>query len=754
MSSDSLLFPSQMFHQIAEYAIDNPENTDGDNRTGLVLNPAVFHHNLYLPRPALEGRLLEALEHRRSQVCILGHAGSGKTSLVSHVLYRQKQSRPTLILRCDFRWIPDLVDAEDWQLTVDASRAMSEFLPRLLMTKLKTYILESNTSWDALIMEALRHPPVASEEDPLLLSAYRKLHALYQHDSLAGTAREPLNFDSWLQDRADALDTRVLSVFDTVRSGLTPLLLLPALTRLTRTATPAILVFDNIDSIPRRGQRRALFSFLHSAASALRRHARIILCARPENFNALDAEETDAYEVIDLDAAILPAPSQAGLPARQPERAANRSDQQARFECVVLERRMRYLEEQILNASLSEQERVAAATIKRRCRSLRNKVGFNETLARWTNFDVRAMLIAMAGFMDYLSASPDQQLDQIEQRLAKAKRHRNRLHHRFQMEWDYRMEGHFAAWMVGEQSEREMLLSEAHVYNLAAWLAAWWLQEKSALDCLAPHLLLATIYTSSSYTSSRPARSYMEAGEVLARCENIGIGVPLARGILLSMGKEEPSQRLVDIRAGGGADLVRERLQDTDSVGITERGRLFLEVISLQFHYLLALMHRQKIAGRADRGPSYSPLRGLKPWQTGDLLAFIADIGHMELDMLSDVQQGQGRRDWLTHFRQSFCLSAARDVADKEAQGDFLAPNMLTTCHAYLESLYQNEVFRGALTPQILQEYTRMRDRFETLSDSLGHDQTVAPVERILRAQINERAFRTPVRHGGFQARA
>src|SRR5437016_2198073 len=97
----------ELFEQVTQYALDNPAYYHAfSNRNGLELTRETFHAKLYASRLLMEQEVRSALLTSEKPICVRGHGGSGKTSLVSNVLHHLRDDFQELIFDLDFKAIP------------------------------------------------------------------------------------------------------------------------------------------------------------------------------------------------------------------------------------------------------------------------------------------------------------------------------------------------------------------------------------------------------------------------------------------------------------------------------------------------------------------------------------------------------------------------------------------------------------------------------------------------------------------------
>lgn len=734
-----------LFQQIAEYAIDNTGFRNNQLADQLELTPETFHKKLYVSRPVVEQELYEALLTTTHPVIVRGRCGSGKTSLVADVLRRLEENLLKLVFRIDFKALPPKQIAE-WEKKDGEAQQDRIFddIHRHLMARLQQYIDNHNIIWDDLLLQLVRHKTLTYEVDPDIMDARTELNILHQR--ACKIKGETQSFDSWLEEQTEQRTERVCIILDELRSKLTPTMLLQALTQLIPVDPPckAVIWFDNVDSILNEGLRLAVRRFVRDYTKGMSEFAKIIVCLRPENsrivmpdilaviFTLIDNVDR-RWETSGNDDTGKSTPDMTDNQSLEEELALNR--QQLIYYQRVTEKRAMYLEECVQSDRADIKDVGRLEILRKRCQIVLEQRHVQDTLARLTNYDTRSMLVTLYNFVEYLDNETDINLNELEKRLNKKESMPKEARRSLLQEWGYRIESHLYMYLVGRNSLGGAMIFDPRQYNIVRWVMDWYQHEKPAVECMAQHLVLTSVYSSSGAKRNRDGLGRVYTKRVLDLCKAIGLRHDIASQHLMEFCKEVSSRQLTETARNYMVEEPETSEEwEADQHLPTPRATILLEAVAYKLHYLLALMGREEFRlGETNRPFTYNAQNSVTMSSIGEVLTLISYIGRMELDLLQQIQQTEFARDcgqdWFARYREEFGLRKMDGTYYTDERGSLLTENLLLSCQKFLATLQRNGYFGGVVTEAMVKEYADTRERFMHLVDSIARGKPATAVD-------------------------
>ena len=762
----------ELFNHVAEYAVD----TMGYRRDLLaeqhmLLTPEVFYEHLYVARPKAEEELRTAIQESAHYIVVLGRGGGGKTSLVTKVLEDLKPEQKGLVFRFDFKAIADNERVEAHRDEEKLAENLGPTFREEVMTKLKEFVNDTeNLTLDDLVGQLARDGNHSYEPDIDTVNVRFELHTQFDRQRRSGKWKG--SFNDWLEHQIQKGAEPVVKLLDGLTKNLTPKTFLQALVtvRKPQAVNKAILLFDNIDSIQSKRLRDAFRQFARSYTNNVGEYAKVIVCLRPENIernldrslreNAPPDVGAFIYEYIDLDKNYdvsvkreASGHNMAAMDRGMEGDAPDPEDPRVQFSQAIIAKRFDYLDWCVRDTKIPVRDAEKLQTLRRRCAFVLEIGHVQNTLSRLTNFDIRAMQVMLANFVEDLDKHTDTHLEKIEHDIHRERNSDRRK--RFIGEWENQIESHLYFFIanMGNSSNSPF---DPNLYNIAKWVASWQSKEKTAVALMASRLALTCLYNEADIKGKQKSRVYnlVTTSQIVEQCERIGIKRADTSANLQSFCDEMSARRFVETSNPFAVASLDQKKWEEEKLAPTPRTQLLLEVMELKFHFLLALMRREEIVLPGQEQPfQFDPQNSVTPATIGAVLQFICLVGRMELEMLDNVKLSpfaQDKPGWLNDFRDEFCVYQAMpsnyDQIDlesyyKDGRGNLQTDNLFVTSLRFLATLHRHGYFNRVVQHEMLAEYDRVRKTFNSWAIQIAAGRRTALIAN-LNNEINTAIFK------------
>lgn len=749
----------QAFEKVALYAVDSPEYSEPNEETsGLPLNRSVFCTTLYVSRPDLETEVREHLTGRMFPVYLAGHCGAGKTSLLNRVLDDLEAELKGLIFRIDFKTIPDLDEVCRGKEGDALRAAIEERFYRELRTRLDRFVDErrDHLTWDNIVSTLVRDAR-PYEVEPSVMDAKTELVTMYQR-SMNSTVDGRIGYDEWLAREVRERQVRVLDIFDALRQKLSPKAILCGLTKILGVPR-AILAFDNVDSISTIGLRDTVRNFVRDYPGHVGGFARILVAIRPENearvapvaftgdeYNRIAVNQpTDFRARLAYDIAVDPTAQNSVSGAAKNGNIAKLKgvgQEQVSIDHEIMSRRITYLNECITRGDTKIIDQNRLDGVMQRCELVAKQRHVQDTLSKLANYDKRHLLVTLSNFVDYLEKQVG--LPAFNGETGRACEPRTSDTKDALDEFSYLVESHFYLFSVGRtQGWSYGRIFDTDVYNIIQWVNEW-RRHRSALRCMAPHLVLAAVYNETAHTGPRKTHGRVFTKQIMDPCLRVGISTETVCHYLREYCRGYPSTWRFTETTRNYDESFDWNLQPGDEHALMPLGCIMLEVVGLKFHYLMGMMDRQQFVTADNRRFSYDSASLFLPSAIWEVLRLISELGEMELNLLLEIRSNYGIKDrrWITEFQQTFCISPKEDYTLSENRTYMLTDSMLDSCGKFLRTINQRGFFGNAVTQAMVNEYSNLRTEFNKLVVAIADGAAPGQGQLQLRNLIRREAFR------------
>lgn len=596
----------------------------------LGLNEESFFGQLYEPVPNAEQELHRALEAGNRLICLHGRPGAGKSTVLRKVL-REMRDRGHPILVIDFlRDFPKHVAGERRE-----PASLVEEVGRLLKEKARAAFHGHEPKYRNLLRFYLersedREHDVPVERRFVPSEAMASAVAQIRLEQEIKLDERPADLLRWALDEARSGNERMRQAIHDGVEHADARDILYALRLGYLPDRKAIVVFDNMDSVPYSDDVIAARNWIRAQVGPFLDSATFVYAIRPETLGMFPHPMAEGAAIrttrIDFD---QPAehPQRGGLQhSHQIGTAA--ADQRRAFEHQVVGRRLDFLRRWYISRSTTIPQ--AAAELFAAFWAARLVPRVREDADALANCNYRALVNSLGNFARVLCEHVKFQWTSFDSEKESELPERLAIH----------LESLYYAWLAGSHTPGAKPQFAIAEYNPIEWHRLHVTCERdggpSLLGQKAGHIALATVYNLARQDTSRRLNP-ASTREVAERLMKLGFSPSEIRSMLMGLFLGSPAPTYASSRAveeanedpqaspwlrpsTGGGPVLRHLLQAVmledalvdigesvrlpQQVELTDRGRQIIEYVAVKLHFLVGMFEAAGAAvERAPRRP-------------------------------------------------------------------------------------------------------------------------------------------------------
>lgn len=726
------------FMTTLNFGVDLIEATANQSISSFLrLNEDTFFGSLYEPFPDAERRLSAYLQAGDLLVYVQGRPGSGKSSLVRKVVRTLESER-----RLHHVIVLDFLRDRDSDSTPDG---MEHWLRESILEKAwKIYQNNGQRAKTSLALFFLSHHERRNGATRIynpstsLLEAVKEAERVYQESVVDEAA---ISLREWFESELRAGQPIAKSLQARIRNAADARDVLYAHAAQCEPGAPkVVIVFDNLDSIPRPDTACACRDWIRSNAMRFLDSSVFVSVIRPENAFFLAPRSSGdptavRFEVLDLDDFV----PQYTLKGEEDQDASPAGRQRSERERRICERRLDYLLRwyQKQGAQLPDDVRglFAALWVCRRLDRIRQDA---DALSNWNN---RVLASSLGSFAKELYLHFDIDWSKVDLQRDNPLTPAQEIH----------VESMYYAWLSGAFPSRGSAHFDVREYNPAGW--HWFIAESEALQSAKPrflfakghHITLAAVYNAANMSARSPIQPASTV-EVLRRLGEIGFSAEESSKFIRDLifpsdgaqaanprhagASQDPVQRSMDENPWNRfGDERRYLLQAVDGnnlfavegagmlpkeIMITDRGRQILEYIGVKLHFVVGLLDQKfRIREPGDfvwSDPASSPVPTAVFARVFERFERMAAFHVKCLEEAREHLWPRVQEGWLEHLRAHCCLSNVTG-SRYASGGNLFFDRLLLSIEKYLERM-NKEGLKDDPSPNYLPRIRTLRKSF------------------------------------------
>jgi len=724
MQTRELDYSFKCFEALITYAIDEVQD---DNEYSILKDlefdeKTFFSKNVYQERTNKENDIIQALRKGQEPLRIIGHPGTGKTTLINKVFCKLKDETKdkAFILYIDFKDVGEINrESNSRYENIDA------FIKSKLRGRLDGYLTEkeiTRTQIAEYLLDNVEYLKSSFFNNPEYLNIRNKLHSLWHIEC---GKEEP--FNKWFKQNKDQRNNTTFNnlwfnlgetldihnilhyIYENGKEGGKRL---------------CIVCFDNVDSIIDNEVRNKFIEFFRNFSSNDKLSAKYMYSIRSENYKVKQLSDAKTYLIkeikVDYDdfidegifkKRIDVVISEDGFCDEQ--RKSEIKDKLIRyaraiFAKAILKRRFDYLEslnKEKAKQTIEEQSPDSTisisnfTTLNKLCKLLHDDELLRLALIDLCNNDRREMLVNMKDFIHYLYNVVEINVEDLSA---------------YDNEAKFVLESHFYGWIA-----RKKIFYAHDVYNIPQSVIDWFENKSdSHIDCSLDHLIFSTLYNLCNYSLNKFSyENHTKVGKLITHLNGIGYDSDLIRERLYELYREpevEETRGLLEISRWFNITNATD-ISDLDDISLTPRSFYLTSFANLKFINIIARLRVCK----ATVGNVIFKYDDKLPISFNTLkmdLRFLCRLATMTLNGL--IQIGiilkSKHENWFLYYRKTYCVRTNNDKHWNDEYGNLLFSNMFTSHIKFLkrQRRIDNEINTYRITPAILKEYRKLNELF------------------------------------------
>ncbi len=716
-------YSTKCFEALLTYAIDEvSEENNFSILTDIGFDEKIFYkENVYHQRPSKEAQIIKALRKSQKPIRIIGHPGTGKTTLLNKVFCKLKEDENdnAYILYIDFKNIGEINRDEH-----ASYQKMDDFIKAKLIGKVESFLHDKEIT-NSEIAEYILNDKEYLKSDSLNNPSFMNIVSQFRTRWDLETRKEK-EFLEWFNEKRTSDNNSFNNLLFDLSKTIEIHNVLYYLSKNGKDGKDrlCIVCFDNVDSIIDNEVRNTFIEFFRNFSSNDKLSSKYLYSIRSENYKIKQLSDAKTYLIepisVDYDDFVDEKEYEKQIDIRVKEfghctpqmmleiRAKLVRNGRAKFAKSILNLRLEYLNRIAKKDTkeLIEKENAVSTfnipnfdQIIRICHLLHDDEYLRLAFIDLCNNDRREMLVNMNNFIKHLFEDIKLDLKHLEA---------------FKDETEFILESYFYGWIASEGQ-----FYDHDVYNIPKTIIDWYENRSDThIQCVKDHQIFSTLYNLCNYSLHKYSyENHAKVGDLLTRLEEIGYDKNLIRQRIFDLYREpgvEDTRGLIEISRWFQITKPSD-IADSDDISLTPRSFYLTSFANLKFINVIARLRSCKVRVNGKLF-SYNDKIPISPITMKANLHFLARLCTMTLNGIIDVKGflSDKKSNWFEYYRKVYCVKTNNSKYWGDNNGDLLVINMFISHLKFLrrQRKIDNEIKVHDITEDIISQYENIQKSF------------------------------------------